>query len=930
MKKVISIILASLLAASALVSCATDTLLTPHSSLLTFTSSSTCADLAWLEARLGKVPANVSVGLASDLGIDMTSFEDDGYLIRTEGGETVVAGKTSDGLDRAVRAYAKAYEAGKSVPDAAYHEGYRIDRFTIAGRDISEYTIVYEGGTSPVVGSNGYTFDNSYYAATEFCQLTEKACGVKLPISAKDAEHMIKITYLTDGSHGENGFTYEVKDGNLLIAGAPDALGCGNAVWYFFETECGWEALTYGDAELHEADHVDVPEGTKADVDPMFDYLLPYENCFDSFRFDRRGYNYAGLIAHACHGIDKYCNPNHAYVDGQPCLTDPETCAMITDGVIEDIENRLAAGKIIGKDFLYIDLASEDNLNFCHCKTCMKVLKEENGANSGPIVRYINALNDELDADYPGLKFLMFAYHGCNIPCVTKPCDDIFITYITDGCCFNHYLDGSENCDPTFDFCGVMGNRDFSNKDYAEWMRGWCAMSDNVYIWHYGLDCPFHQYTQDHNLYEDFHFIADCGVRGFMYEGEHYGMGEGRLRLQELMMMQFHPEWTREEYDAAVSELYAREFGDGGEYILAYTKNCWSPAQLAGGCGDCWGYMDLIDPGRFDYDVFHATEDRAMTLLDTAITLANNERQQKAAERFSCDFLYKYCYYNYFRALDAGDTETMAKLEDAYAVFRERMAHNGFVKSFRNFATEVIFQPTLAEEAEVNWTPWRDELTDPETLIPMSDEVEDGKRVYRVKRADSLDGIDWLTVPAAPIDTYKWVDCTQMKSFAQLVYVEDYGFVCRMTCYEKDPAARYTKMDDTVCFDSCMEFFVNFGGKKYLNLEGNSIATVCMQSGSSRSSRTAVNRKLPGGFKTIAEKKSDRWYLTYYLPMEEIQIFVPDVSADTFVSGYAFSGNFYKTAGSQTGNEHYAMWNEVMTDNPDFHRPEYFGTFIME
>lgn len=45
----------------------------------------------------------------------MTDFENDGYILRTEGGSVTVAGKTETGLDLAVRRYANAGRGGHRV-----------------------------------------------------------------------------------------------------------------------------------------------------------------------------------------------------------------------------------------------------------------------------------------------------------------------------------------------------------------------------------------------------------------------------------------------------------------------------------------------------------------------------------------------------------------------------------------------------------------------------------------------------------------------------------------------------------------------------------------------------------------------------------------------------------------------------------------------
>ncbi len=232
--------------------------------------------------------------------------------------------------------------------------------------------------------------------------------------------------------------------------------------------------------------------------------------------------------------------------------------------------------------------------------------------------------------------------------------------------------------------------------------------------------------------------------------------------------------------------------------------------------------------------------------------------------------------------------------------------------------------------------------TDVETAAPAEttnviyqNEVENNMNVYKIKTFDSIDTVDWDSVTAAAVNTYKWVECEKYETFAKLVYVKDYGFLCRMTCLEDSPVATYTEFGDTVCLDSCMEFFAIFdGGDNYLNFESNALGTMCLEYGISRESRRTALRYLKKDemFVVTPEVEEGRWSVTIDIPITKLQEFYgDDLTAETFVSGYTFTGNFYKTGGKEnTGNEHYAMWNEVGTDVPDFHRPEYFGKLVIE
>lgn len=138
---------------------------------ITLASSDAAQYAEWLDGRLEVIPDDVVIGLGSNsaYGVDMTDFENDGYIVRNFGGEVLLFGKSSEGLDLAVRKYAKAAEAGQTANlDEVYHEGYRIESLSIAGNDISGYEVVYGEGVESV----------SY---SELPRLIEKACGVGIP-----------------------------------------------------------------------------------------------------------------------------------------------------------------------------------------------------------------------------------------------------------------------------------------------------------------------------------------------------------------------------------------------------------------------------------------------------------------------------------------------------------------------------------------------------------------------------------------------------------------------------------------------------------------------------------------------------------------------------------------------------------------------------
>lgn len=127
--------LAAFLTLASVLSCAACGSQSSSSTRTSSTSSDSDSYAKWLDDRLGDNVGKVTIGVGNDAkyGIDMSDFEDDGYIIRNIGTETLIFGKTDSGLDRAVRKYAKNVEAGTAIENVTFHEGTRIEKLTLFG-----------------------------------------------------------------------------------------------------------------------------------------------------------------------------------------------------------------------------------------------------------------------------------------------------------------------------------------------------------------------------------------------------------------------------------------------------------------------------------------------------------------------------------------------------------------------------------------------------------------------------------------------------------------------------------------------------------------------------------------------------------------------------------------------------------------------------
>jgi len=139
--------------------------------------------------------------------------------------------------------------------------------------------------------------------------------------------------------------------------------------------------------------------------------------------------------------------------------------------------------------------------------------------------------------------------------------------------------------------------------------------------------------------------------------------------------------------------------------------------------------------------------------------------------------------------------------------------------------------------------------------------------------------------------------------------------------------AVYSKPNEPVYRDSCVEFFVAFGDEEeYYNFEFNCAGACLLGYGSERARRELASAEVIGSIQHLAVIKPARngnanigWELTIVIPAEAFH----HHTIHTF-SGKRLRANFYK-CGDDLPERCYLSWNKVVSDEPDFHLSEYFG-----
>lgn len=125
--------------------------------------------------------------------------------------------------------------------------------------------------------------------------------------------------------------------------------------------------------------------------------------------------------------------------------------------------------------------------------------------------------------------------------------------------------------------------------------------------------------------------------------------------------------------------------------------------------------------------------------------------------------------------------------------------------------------------------------------------------------------------------------------------------------------------------DSCVEFFsCPAGDRIYYNVECNCASAVLMAVGPDRNNREFAPESVLKSIKRFGSRSGHSWEMALIIPFSAF--FRHSV---TSLSGKEISANFYK-CGDDLPTPHFVSWNPVLTEKPDYHRPEFFGTLLFE
>ena len=444
----------------------------------------------------------------------------------------------------------------------------------------AQMTFVKEGkAVSRIIVADKDTINRK--AADLLQDFVQRISGARLPIveNAKAKKGDIVIGQGNTEGLTEDGFRLATQEGILRISSGGDK-GAIYGVVTLLDDYLGVEYYTAHTYTLEKKPTIEIPELDRAE-NPSFRYRQTQSYAIQEdpiykmwFRLEDPNEVFANNLW--VHTFDKILpsaefgesHPEYySYINGerrpgaasQWCLTNPE--------VFEIVAHRVDSIFRANPDKKMISISQNDgNFTNCTCPACKALDEQEGGTPSGSLIHFLN----KLAARFPDKEFSTLAYlFTMHPPKQVKPLPNVNIMLCDIDC--RREVPLTDNA---------------SGQDFMRAMEGWSKISDNIFVWDYGInfDCylsPFPNFPilqknmqlfKDHHVTMHFSQIAGskCGT-----------FTEMRAYIVSKLMWN-----TQQDVDSLMKQFMQGYYGAAAPYLYQYEKLL--EGALLGSGQDLW------------------------------------------------------------------------------------------------------------------------------------------------------------------------------------------------------------------------------------------------------------------------------------------------------------------------------------------------------
>ncbi len=395
----------------------------------------------------------------------------------------------------------------------------------------------------------------------------------EIAIGKTDREYDDAVDY---AALGDEGVCIKTEGDDIVITGG-EKRGTLYCAYTFLEEYFGYRRFTPDLTVVPKAEKLLVPEEIDYFYVPPFMYRQTdwYPGSNSEYKVANRLNN--GTMADAVGGGVEYAGPfchtfsslvptslietepelfalgvqNGERTTDQLCLTNPKTLEIAKATVRE----WLAANP----DAAFVSVTQNDNSNYCVCENCAKIDTEE-GSHAGTMIRFVNAIADDIREDYPDVLVDTFAYtdgYTRQAPKITVPRDNVVIRLCSIECKFSAPMDSGYSED---------------NEEFLQDLKDWSAISDHLFVWDYTTDynsllSPFGNFGA---IQRNLQIFAENDVIGVFEEGASGTAANGEfaeLRSYMLARLMWNP---YQDVDKLMYDFCEAYYGAGYQHIIDF------------------------------------------------------------------------------------------------------------------------------------------------------------------------------------------------------------------------------------------------------------------------------------------------------------------------------------------------------------------------
>lgn len=255
------------------------------------------------------------------------------------------------------------------------------------------------------------------------------------------------------------------------------------------------------------------------------------------------------------------------FKDAQLCLTNEE----MRQELVKNLKTRLRdnPGATIAS------VSQNDCYNPCQCARC-RAVDEEEGSPSGLLLRFVNAVAADIEAEFPQMTIDTLAYqYTRKPPRLTLLRPNVIIRLCSIECSFSRPLD-----DPR-------------NKAFLDDLEAWSKIAGRLFIWDYTTN--FSHYIQPHPNYSvlgpNIRLFVMNNVRGIFEQGAYQSWGSemAEMRAWVLAKLLWNPALDA---DKLRREFLAGYYGPAADDISEYLSLLERAAIEAGDHLGCFSPTD--------------------------------------------------------------------------------------------------------------------------------------------------------------------------------------------------------------------------------------------------------------------------------------------------------------------------------------------------